>query len=252
MNTSEKLFLRWNGFQDNVNSAFGLLRNDTDLSDVTLASDDGTQIQSHKVILASSSPFFMEILRKNKHPHPLIFMRGTKTEDLVSLVDFIYNGEVYVDQENLDPFLALAGDLGLKGLTTRSLESSNEKADPPTHEIPPERIESVLPNPPQKNQPMAEEEDTLDTSCISSPHVVANVELDQLDEQVKSMMEVGENIIRLRIGKDSEKGWLCKVCGKEGRKWKIRNHIEAKHIRTGTLLPCDLCGNSSRFKKFKL
>ena len=150
MSSSEKLFLRWNGFQENINSAFGLLRNDQELSDVTLASDDGTQIQSHKVILASSSPFFMEILRKNKHPNPLIFMRGTKTEELVSLIDFIYNGEVYVDQENLDPFLALAGDLGLKGLTTRSLESSNEKADPPTHEIPLERKDSVLPNPPPK------------------------------------------------------------------------------------------------------
>ena len=111
MNSSEKLFLRWNGFQENVNSAFGLLRNDQELSDVTLASDDGTQIQSHKVILASSSPFFMEILRQNKHPHPLIFMRGTRTEELVSLIDFIYNGEVYVDQENLDPFLALVEDL---------------------------------------------------------------------------------------------------------------------------------------------
>ena len=78
MQNSEKLCLKWNDFQENLNSAFGALRNDEDFSDVTLACEDGTQVKTHKVILASSSPFFMEILKMNKHPHPLIYMRGLK------------------------------------------------------------------------------------------------------------------------------------------------------------------------------
>ena len=53
---SEKLCLQWNDFQENLNSAFGELRNDKEFSDVTLACEDGTQIEAHKVILASSSP----------------------------------------------------------------------------------------------------------------------------------------------------------------------------------------------------
>ena len=82
MQNSEKLCLKWNDFQENINSAFGSLRNDKEFSDITLVCEDGTQVEAHKVILASSSPFFMEILKRNKHAHPLIYMRGIKAETL--------------------------------------------------------------------------------------------------------------------------------------------------------------------------
>ena len=54
----EKLCLQWNDFQDNVRNAFGSLRDTNDFIDVTLACDDGRQIEAHKVVLAASSPFF--------------------------------------------------------------------------------------------------------------------------------------------------------------------------------------------------
>ena len=54
---SEKLCLQWNDFKENVNSAFGKLRNDKEFSNVTLACEDGQEIEAHKVILAASSPF---------------------------------------------------------------------------------------------------------------------------------------------------------------------------------------------------
>ena len=73
---SEKLCLQWNDFKQNVNSAFGNLRNDTEFTDMTLACEDGQQMVAHKVILAASSPFFEKILQKNKHPHPLIDLKG--------------------------------------------------------------------------------------------------------------------------------------------------------------------------------
>ena len=82
MQNPEKLCLKWNDFQDNLNSAFGVLKIDQDFADVTLACEDGTQIDAHKVILASSSPFFMEMFKKNKHSHPMIYMRGLKAETL--------------------------------------------------------------------------------------------------------------------------------------------------------------------------
>ena len=44
-----------------------------DFLDVTLASEDRKQIEAHKVILTVSSPFFQNLLKKNKHPHPLIY-----------------------------------------------------------------------------------------------------------------------------------------------------------------------------------
>ena len=80
---SEKLCLQWNDFQENIKSAFGNLREDNDFTDVTLACEDGQLVEAHKVILAASSPFFQKLLGRNKHPHPLIYMRGMKSEDLL-------------------------------------------------------------------------------------------------------------------------------------------------------------------------
>ena len=44
--------------EDNVCSAFGELREGKDSTDVTLACEDGQQMEAHKVVLISSSPFF--------------------------------------------------------------------------------------------------------------------------------------------------------------------------------------------------
>ena len=112
---TEKLRLRWNDFQDNVRNVFGHLRNNTDFVDVTLACEDGQQIEVHKVILAASSPFFQRILKRHKHSHPLIYMKGVKSDDLTAIVDFFYFGEAKVYQENFDNFLAIAGELELNG-----------------------------------------------------------------------------------------------------------------------------------------
>ena len=93
---SEKMCLQWNDFKDNAINAFRSLKDDDDFADVTLACEDGHQIEAHKVILAASSPFFQTILMRNKHSHPLIYMRGMKSVDLVAMVDFLYSGEANV------------------------------------------------------------------------------------------------------------------------------------------------------------
>ena len=120
---SEKLCLKCHDFQENVSTTFGNLREDKEFTDVTLACEDGQQVKAHKVILAASSPFFQNLLTKNKHPHPLIYLKGAKFEDLLAIVDFLYFGEANVFHENLDAFLSTAEELKLKGLTGQSGES---------------------------------------------------------------------------------------------------------------------------------
>ena len=121
-NFDEKLCLQWNDFREHVSSVFGDLREDKEFTDVTLACEDGQQVEAHKVVLISSSPFFLNLLKRNKHPHPLVYMRGLKYENLLSMVDFLYHGEANVYQENLDTFLAMADELQLKGLKKRDEE----------------------------------------------------------------------------------------------------------------------------------
>ena len=141
---SEKLCLQWNNFQNNIKNAFGHLRNTTDFVDVTLACEDGRQIEAHKVILAATSPFFEKILKENKHSHPLIYMRGMKSDDMTAIVDFLYFGETNVYQGNLDNFLKIAEEIQLKGLEgSEDQDGSNEEEKLKSREK--YRTDSILP-----------------------------------------------------------------------------------------------------------
>ena len=148
----ERLCLQWNDFKENVSSAFGDLREDKDFTDVTLACEDGQQVEAHKVVLIASSPFFFNILKRNKHAHPLIYMRGVKSENLVAMVDFFYHGEANVFQENLDSFLAIAEELQLKGLMGARIDEKleekkldkNPASKNPAHKSEPKVLESLM------------------------------------------------------------------------------------------------------------
>lgn len=111
----EKLRLKWIYFSQNVTSSFQELREDLDFSDVTLACGD-IDIEVHKVVLASGSNFFRDILKKHKHSHPLIYLRGVKSNYMKALVTFLYDGEVSILEQDLDNFLLLAQELKVKGL----------------------------------------------------------------------------------------------------------------------------------------
>ena len=52
------------------------LRNSNDFADVTLACAEVHQVDSHKVILGAVSPFFQNLLSRNNHTSPLIYMIG--------------------------------------------------------------------------------------------------------------------------------------------------------------------------------
>jgi len=142
MVSAEKFCLRWNDFESNISVAFRELREDKDFFDVTLACDDD-QIQAHKVILSACSPFFRTILKRNRHEHPLLYLKGVKYTDLMAVLNFMYHGEVNVAQEELNSFLAIAEDLKVKGLTQSKSENNKQNPTAPKARPrdPPKRLE---------------------------------------------------------------------------------------------------------------
>merc|ERR1719244_116940 len=114
MQSSEKLCLQWNDFQETVVTSFQDLN---DFHDVTLASSDNKSFEVHRVILASCSPVFTNILKQSKGPHPFIYLRGIDGANLESIIEFLYKGKVNVYQEDLESFLRIAEELQMKGLT---------------------------------------------------------------------------------------------------------------------------------------
>ena len=127
MSTSDKFSFKWNNFKENVFTAFGSLREYNEFSDVTLACEDGQQVEAHKVMFVASSPYFLSLLRRNQHAHPLKYMRGMEFTDLKAILDFIYCGETTIDQIYIDRFLRIAEEFKLVGLKGECLDKTAAK-----------------------------------------------------------------------------------------------------------------------------
>ena len=248
MNASEKFCLKWNDFQQNINSTFGSLREDTDFTDVTLVCEDGQQVDAHKVILAASSPMFHNLLKKNKHAHPLLYMRGMKSADLMAILDFLYYGETNVYHNNLDGFLAIAEELKLKGLTAGTEEIQKNAYTEPIIKKEPNKLPQSFVIPLNKSTVQAEEiyEDPIgkdETSIVAFDQKIP-VKMHELDEQIKSMMTTSNEILS---GKRTDFR-ICNVCGKKGQWTNIRDHIEANHIE-GASHSCNYCEKTFRSRR---
>ena len=96
---------------------------DTNFTDVTLATSDGQQLRAHKVVLASNSPFFKQLLLANPHPSPLVYLRGLAFREVEQVLRMLYLGEVEVLEEQVEPFLGVARDLGI----TNHIQENNQE-----------------------------------------------------------------------------------------------------------------------------
>ena len=261
---SEKVSLKWNDFKDNVLTAFGSLREDDDFADVTLACEDGGQVKAHKVILAASSPFFENMLKRNKHSHLVILMRGMKSADLLAIVDFLYLGEAKICQENLESFLAIADELKLNGLMGPKSEDALIQKKP--------GFENASLKPVYKHDkyftkyvnefysnseevPNADQDisthDNVNEEIMPNGRDTKNVtlksnfygNLQELDEKVISMMEKTEN-----RNVHGQPIYQCTLCGKKSKNGQLKEHIEANHLE-GVSIPCHLCQTMFRSKR---
>ena len=243
---AEKLRLKWDEFKQKISSSVGNFRGDNDLIDVTLACVDGEQMEAHKVILAASSPTFRDIFRRNKHPHPLIFMTGVKSSVLSSILDFLYFGEANILQTDLESFLAIADQLQLDGLMQGpTSDNCNEKN---SHQSSPEENFQLKENAKVSDSNGREPFPIKQTSTKAQKNMDDDVKKDQvlmqnnfygaLNLEVQSKMEMTQNTIR--NGQARRHSYLCKVCGKEGHGSNIKKHIETNHLE-GLSVPCNLC-----------
>merc|ERR1712129_516484 len=70
-------------------------------------------------------------------------------------------------------------------------------------------------------------------------------DLQDLDERIKSMMEVGRKPIY--YGSTKKISRICKICGKEGETGNIKKHIKANHIPGVSLtLTTNICGKARK------
>ena len=232
----EKLCLKWNDFEEYLISSFGELRSDNDFTDVTLACEDQS-VKAHKVILSACSPFFKKLLKTHSHPQPLIYMRGVKAYELVAMMDFIYEGEANIFQDQLERFLALAEELELKGFSGGTEEEASpaqnvsRNQNPGRNDLKREENMSTKMLSKVKCESQNNEGKVATFQANSKP--TAHIDTSTM-AKIESIMEKGTG-----------GGYACNNCGYTAKqKCHMQEHVE-KHIE-GLQYPCNSCNKIMR------
>ena len=216
---TEKFSLKWHDFQSNVSTTFSQLRLKSHFQDVTLVSDDHKQISAHRLVLSACSGYFNEILSQNSHSHPLLCMDGINFVEMNNVLDYIYNGELQIYQDDLDRFLQIAQKLQLKGLLSSDYNPKVEESkELTTFKTETEDNKSFLNN---------------ETKKIVSMNSEDFQSIEELDSHIENQ------ILRTEDGL----GYKCLICDYiSKKKGHIKEHLEC-HIK-GLAFDCDLCGNT--------
>ena len=237
---SEKFCLKWNDFNSNASKSFSRLRGEDFLQDVTIVGDDNSQVAAHKLVLSACSEYFKNIFKNNSHSHPLLCLEGVTSKEIKNILDYIYNGEVSIYQEELDRFLAVAQRFKLEGL----LEGENEKRkDEQSFEEVNLKSQIFTPLKEQGSHIAKPENKRYENYDISNELVIPTENEAVkfvMSEEEKNNLEatIDQHIERIDVG-----SWRCKICGKSAKKSQhVKNHVEAKHLE-GLSLPCNLCGS---------
>ena len=122
----ESLNIAWKEYYSTVSKSFSQLRDEHFLHDVTLVSDDCTPIPAHKFVLAACSEYFTNVFKLTDKTQPFLCLEGVNTEELKSVLDYVYDGEVKIQQTSIQRFMIIAQRLKLVGL---QMESSFDKKD---------------------------------------------------------------------------------------------------------------------------
>ncbi|XP_047531524.1 protein tramtrack, beta isoform isoform X16 [Vanessa atalanta] len=162
MASDEQFSLCWNNFHANMSAGFHGLLSRGDLVDVTLAAE-GRILQAHKLVLSVCSPYFQEMFKMNPTHHPIVFLKDVSHSALRDLLQFMYQGEVNVKQEELASFISTAEQLQVKGLTGNQNEESSTPSKPKPTSRPGPRSSQ------QRQSVMTKLETDLDSKPSSTP-----------------------------------------------------------------------------------
>merc|ERR1719318_1661581 len=161
----------------------------------------------------------------NNHSNMLIYLKGISSAHLEH-VDFMYNGEVFITQEEFKPFLEIAQELKVKGL----------QGD----------LQGIFKSGPEdavysENELENRNEDIIDPDKIVDKTDVDLVEIDEGTPRLNTNNELDYQIQQIIEKNDGL--WICKVCDKTATtKQRINLHAEI-HI-DGVTHVCHICSKT--------
>ena len=267
---SEKFCLKWNSFSENIANSLCFLREEKNLFDVTLVSDDHKQISAHKLVLSASSEYFREIFRKGIMPQSqlMLCLAGVNFQELNNALEYIYSGEIKIHQEDLERFLEIAERFKLKGLAGAKQEGDKDiKEERPTEqyvnnqhlkmtlndrfsEIPEKHSMNNLLLPEAEAFPMAknsvEKINPFDNSLPILNTSVSSINPVIISDTFNSLEELDQKIDGEML-KESDGMWRCGRCPRVSKKkGHIKEHIEVHFDNLSFHCPHPQCGKKFR------
>lgn len=116
----------WKSHSTEITSILLKFRDEIKYTDATIMCS-GYRYPVHKVILASSSKYFEELLHQTEdlHPivHPVIVLNNIGKTGLEAILKFIYVGEVSIQEKDVVQLFDAARELKIKGLCDDALRS---------------------------------------------------------------------------------------------------------------------------------
>ena len=202
---------------------------------------------------------------------PFIYLRGIRFEDLLACLDFMYQGEVSVAQEDLNSFLAAAEELQVRGLTQ---EAVKKKESEKKGRVNPKVVkEEALKRQDAKDHPIKSEpkdlaaaekanSSTLMTNYLGCEAYQEDDYTDYNNEDLDYGLDSGDNPVETKganftnlsvedlgqyvVSDNTIKEYQCALCDTFRAKLpsKVRNHLEAIHFPGVFLYTCNICNKT--------
>lgn len=139
------------------------------LIDVTIYCDDG-EVTAHKLVLAASSNYFRNLFSRitNAFHYPIIVLREIPANDLRTILQFIYHGEIHIPQNRVESLMRCANYLQIDGMasSTNALNAVLATSTIPHHTLLTSSV-SVISNP-TTNQSMINNNNTNNPIAITN------------------------------------------------------------------------------------
>merc|ERR1719423_597969 len=120
------LSLKWNNHRSTFFHVLSSVRKKDRYSDATIACD-GKFYKVHKLVMSTCSEYFEQMFEQTDCKNPVIVLKDIRSEELESLLSYMYVGEVNVVQEKLSGLIKAAECLKIRGLAVPDEEPQTSK-----------------------------------------------------------------------------------------------------------------------------
>ena len=232
-----KVSLNHFNYEGHIAQKFKQMLIDEAFTDVTLVCEDERQLKAHRVVLSSSSSVLKGIFDKNNHQHPLVFLSDITSQVMENILEFIYTGQVQVEQTELEKFMKISTKLKVYGLMsdsgftentrTRTVNSHTKEYDQSRRVViaKPENKDSGL-----KQEHVEEDEPNINPLAVIHTPDDQDEVYENIDEKVQEVYDTIEEKVN------------CAMCNKEFENAsELKTHVLTHKKMKEPKFKCDQC-----------